>query len=89
MVSPTRRSRVEVLVVVGGRLDIVGSQLQHQADQPPVAPEKTQVLRFSRFHPSMTRRVTPLGFELFWFLDPEGTSNSRKLQYTNQSLVRK
>ncbi|MBP6807128.1 MAG: group II intron reverse transcriptase/maturase, partial [Chromatiaceae bacterium] len=38
-----------------------------------VAPEKTQVLRFSRFHPSMTRRVTFLGFELFWFPDREGT----------------
>ena len=38
-----------------------------------VAPEKTQVLRFSRFHPSMKRRVTFLGFELFWFKDREGT----------------
>jgi group II intron reverse transcriptase/maturase len=38
-----------------------------------VAPEKTQVLRFSRFHPSMRRRITFLGFELFWFPDREGT----------------
>ncbi len=38
-----------------------------------VAPEKTQVLRFSRFHPSMRRRVTFLGFELFWFPDRNGT----------------
>lgn len=38
-----------------------------------VAPEKTQVLRFSRFHPSITRRVTFLGFELYWFCDREGT----------------
>ena len=37
-----------------------------------LAPEKTQVLRFSRFHPSMQRRVTFLGFELFWFPDREG-----------------
>jgi len=37
-----------------------------------LAPEKTQVLRFSRFHPSMQRRVTFLGFELFWFIDREG-----------------
>ncbi|MGF1615204.1 MAG: reverse transcriptase domain-containing protein [Gammaproteobacteria bacterium] len=29
-----------------------------------VAPEKTQILRFSRFHPSMRRRFTFLGFEL-------------------------
>jgi group II intron reverse transcriptase/maturase len=38
-----------------------------------VAPEKTQVLRFSRFHPSMKRRITFLGFELFWFPDRNGT----------------
>ncbi|MBV5275170.1 MAG: hypothetical protein JZU52_16510 [Lamprocystis purpurea] len=37
-----------------------------------LAPEKTQVLRFSRFHPSMQRRVTFLGFELFWCIDREG-----------------
>ena len=38
-----------------------------------VAPEKTQVLRFSRFHPSIKRRVTFLGFELYWFCDRGGT----------------
>jgi RNA-directed DNA polymerase len=38
-----------------------------------MAPEKTQVLRFSRFHPSIERRVTFLGFELFWFPDRGGT----------------
>ena len=38
-----------------------------------VAPEKTQVLRFSRFHPSLRRRITFLGFELFWFPDRGGT----------------
>lgn len=43
-----------------------------------VAPEKTQVLRFSRFHPSMTRRVTFLGFELFWFPDREGTPRVKR-----------
>jgi len=37
-----------------------------------LAPEKTQVLRSSRFHPSMKRRVTFLGFELFWCIDREG-----------------
>jgi group II intron reverse transcriptase/maturase len=37
-----------------------------------VAPEKTQVLRFSRFHPSMKRRFTFLGFELYWFPDRQG-----------------
>ena len=37
-----------------------------------VAPEKTQILRFSRFHPSKKRRFTFLGFELFWFNDWKG-----------------
>ncbi len=37
-----------------------------------VAPEKTRVLRFSRFHPSMKRRFTFLGFEFYWFPDREG-----------------
>jgi group II intron reverse transcriptase/maturase len=38
-----------------------------------VAPEKTQVLRFSRFHPSMRHRATFLGFELYWWRDRGGT----------------
>ena len=38
-----------------------------------VAPEKTRLLRFSRFHPSMTRRFTFLGFEFFWKDDRKGT----------------
>jgi len=37
-----------------------------------VAPEKTQVVRFSRFHPSMKRRITFLGFELYWLEDRVG-----------------
>ena len=37
-----------------------------------VAPEKTQIIRFSRFHPSMKRRFTFLGFELYWFFDHNG-----------------
>jgi RNA-directed DNA polymerase len=36
------------------------------------APEKTRIVRFSRFHPSMKRRVTFLGFELYWFRDRKG-----------------
>jgi group II intron reverse transcriptase/maturase len=43
-----------------------------------VAPEKTQVLRFSRFHPSIERRATFLGFELFWFPDREGTPRVKR-----------
>jgi RNA-directed DNA polymerase len=38
-----------------------------------VAPEKTRLLRFSRFHPSMQRRFTFLGFEFFWNEDRKGT----------------
>lgn len=37
-----------------------------------VALEKTQLLQFSRFHPSMTRRFTFLGFEFFWKADRQG-----------------
>lgn len=37
-----------------------------------VAPEKTQILRFSRFHPSMKRRLTFLGFEFYWKRDRKG-----------------
>jgi RNA-directed DNA polymerase len=37
-----------------------------------VAPEKTHLLRFSRFHPSMRRRFTFLGFELYWLPDRQG-----------------
>ncbi len=38
-----------------------------------VEPSKTQILRFSRFHPGMERRFSFLGFEFFWFLDRKGT----------------
>jgi len=38
-----------------------------------LAPEKTRLLRFSRFHPSMTRRFTFLGFEFLWHEDRKGT----------------
>ena len=38
-----------------------------------LAPEKTRLLRFSRFHPSMRRRFTFLGFEFFWKEDRKGT----------------
>ncbi len=38
-----------------------------------VEPSKTQILRFSRFHPGMERRFSFLGFEFFWFNDRKGT----------------
>jgi RNA-directed DNA polymerase len=37
-----------------------------------VAPEKTQLLRFSRFHPSRRRTFVFLGFEYYWDLDRKG-----------------
>jgi group II intron reverse transcriptase/maturase len=37
-----------------------------------VAPEKTRMQRFSRFHPGMERRVTFLGFETYWKKDDKG-----------------
>jgi RNA-directed DNA polymerase len=37
-----------------------------------VAPEKTRLLRFSRFHPSRKRRFTFLGFEFYWNKDRQG-----------------
>ena len=38
-----------------------------------VEPSKTQILRFSRFHPGRERRFSFLGFEFFWFPDRKGT----------------
>jgi RNA-directed DNA polymerase len=37
-----------------------------------VAPEKTRILRFSRFHPGLRRRFAFLGFELYWDRDRQG-----------------
>ena len=37
-----------------------------------VAPEKTHLLRFSRFHPSRQRRFIFLGFEFTWTPDRQG-----------------
>ena len=37
-----------------------------------VAPDKTRMMRFNRFHPSMKRRFTFLGFELYWWRDHQG-----------------
>lgn len=37
-----------------------------------VAPEKTRLLRFSRFHPSRKRTFVFLGFEYYWDLDWKG-----------------
>jgi len=38
-----------------------------------VEPSKTQILRFSRFHPGMERRFSFLGFDMYWVPDRNGT----------------
>jgi RNA-directed DNA polymerase len=43
-----------------------------------VAPEKTQLLRFSRFHPRMRQRFTFLGFELYWMPDRQGVPRVKR-----------
>jgi len=43
-----------------------------------VAPEKTRILRFSRFHPGMTRRFTVVGFECFWKEDRQGVPRVKR-----------
>jgi group II intron reverse transcriptase/maturase len=42
------------------------------------APEKTNIVRFSRFHPGMERRFTFLGFEFFWIKDRQGESRVKR-----------
>lgn len=37
-----------------------------------VAPDKTAMLRFSRFHPGMQRRIVFLGFETYWMKEKGG-----------------
>jgi RNA-directed DNA polymerase len=38
-----------------------------------VAPDKTAMLRFSRFHPGMQRRFVFLGFETYWMKEKDGS----------------
>jgi group II intron reverse transcriptase/maturase len=43
-----------------------------------VAPEKTRLLRCSRFHPGMQRRFTFLGFAFFWMPDRQGVPRVKR-----------
>ena len=58
-----------------------------------VAPEKTPLRRFSRFHPSMKRRFTFLGFAFSWRPDRQGVPRvmrrtaRKKLQAACQRLT--
>ena len=51
-----------------------------------VAPEKTCIHRFSRFHPSRKRRFTFLGFEFYWEADTKG--NPRVWRRTSRKRLR-
>lgn len=57
-----------------------------------VAPEKTRILRFSRFHPGLRRRFAFLGFELYWARDRRGElrvmkrTARRKLQQAKRRM---
>lgn len=57
-----------------------------------VAAEKTRCLRFSRFHPSMERRFTFLGFEIYWHYNQKGQpwvkkrTARKKLQAAKQRI---
>ena len=42
-----------------------------------VAPEKSEMIRFSRFHPGMQSRIMFLGFEAYWMEDPKGAVKVR------------
>lgn len=56
-----------------------------------VAPEKTRIHRFSRFHPGRSSRFTFLGFEFYWEADTKGVArvwrrtSRKKLQSSIQS----
>jgi len=57
-----------------------------------VEPSKTQILRFSRFHPSRKRTFTFLGFEFYWMIDRKGLprlakrTSRKKLQGSTQRI---
>lgn len=43
-----------------------------------VAPDKTRIHRFSRFHSGLKRRFAILGFEFYWGHDKKGTARVKK-----------
>ena len=43
-----------------------------------IAPEKTRILRFSRFHTGKERRFTFLGFEFYWEEDRKGVARVKR-----------
>jgi group II intron reverse transcriptase/maturase len=53
--------------------------------QLQVAPEKTRILRFSRFHPGLPKQFTFLGFELYW--DNDRTGDLRVMKRTARTKL--
>ena len=57
-----------------------------------VAPDKTRLLRFSRFHPGLRRRFAFLDFELYWAKDRKGSlrvmkrTGRKKLQQAKRRM---
>jgi len=51
-----------------------------------VAPGKTRLLRFSRFHPGLERRFSFPGFEFYWGLDRKG--ERRLMKRTDRGKLR-
>ncbi|MCG5529075.1 MULTISPECIES: reverse transcriptase domain-containing protein [Halorhodospira] len=79
------RCRGQALLVRYADDDVCAFQFQEDAQRfyrvvarrlgrfgPQVAPEKTRLMRFSRFHPGLRRRFAFLGFELYWNRDRRG-----------------
>ena len=80
------------LPLAGGRRTVFSGAAQEAGKfHLQVAPEKTHLRRFSRFHPSTKRRFTFLGFEFFWMPDRHGVPRvmrtARKLQAACQRLT--
>jgi hypothetical protein len=64
-----RRDAARFYRVMPKRLEKFGLQ---------AAPDKTRILRFSRFHPGLRRRFAFLGFELYWARDRRGDMREMK-----------
>jgi hypothetical protein len=63
----------EALLKEAWRGEQVRGQRNRPGHGPVVAPEKTRLLRFSRFHVGMRRRFAFLGFEFYWSVDRQAS----------------
>jgi hypothetical protein len=51
--------------------------MSRQSDVDTISPEKTRIMRFSRFHPGKERCFCFLGFEYYWSRDRVGEARLR------------